>query len=242
MSSKYGLQRHTDSSLKSRQIEERQGVHYLLAQRASEKQEKEEPGPTRYPWIGLLWKYSACSHLIPYPPSPAVHGIMVNRHSPARRSSTMKVSASPSLSRGKYDYTGYSFAPFYLLSVSSSCNICVCCVSLCVRACLVPLRKACSACEKVQGSSWHALPDMIVILDLFADLAFHLGRFGLQLFIYFWLSWRTGEHNWRHLPQCRSDCLTYTDGKSRVTCPYGLRGSLWPTTWSVDRACLVQER
>jgi hypothetical protein len=38
MSSKYGLQRHTDSSLKSRQIEEREGVHYLLAQRASERE------------------------------------------------------------------------------------------------------------------------------------------------------------------------------------------------------------
>jgi hypothetical protein len=116
MSSKYGLQRHTGSSLKSRQIEEREGAHYLLVQWASEREaRKEEQGPTGYPWIGLLWKYSACSHFIPYPPSPAVQGIMVNRHSPARRSSTIKVSASPSLSRGKHN-TGYSFARFYLLS------------------------------------------------------------------------------------------------------------------------------
>jgi hypothetical protein len=37
----------------------------------------------------------------------------------------------------------------------------------------------------VKGSSWHALPDMIVILDLFGGLAFHLGRFGLHFFFGF---------------------------------------------------------
>lgn len=42
--------------------------------------------------------------------------------------------------------------------------------------------EACSACEKVQGSSCHALPDMIVVLDLFAGLAFHLARFELPFF------------------------------------------------------------
>jgi hypothetical protein len=97
MSSKYGLQRHTDSSLKSRQIEEREGVHYLLAQRASErarskKRRSQDLQGTR--GLASLWKYSARSHLIPYPPSPAVHGIMVNRHSPARRSSTIKAQFS----------------------------------------------------------------------------------------------------------------------------------------------------
>jgi hypothetical protein len=79
----------------------------------------------------------------------------------------------------------------------------------------------------VKGSSWHALPDMIVILDLFGGLAFHLGRFGLHFF--FWLSWRTGEHYWRHLPLCGLLKLTQ-HSKCAVMVPFGQQLGQWTVT------------
>uniref|UniRef100_J3MG53 Uncharacterized protein n=1 Tax=Oryza brachyantha TaxID=4533 RepID=J3MG53_ORYBR len=55
------------------------------------RQEKEEQGPTRYSWIGLLWKYFACLHLIPFPSQ------LFMMDSTAWRSSTIKARPSSPL-------------------------------------------------------------------------------------------------------------------------------------------------
>lgn len=76
-------------------------------ERAQEgRQEKEEQEHTMYSWIGLLWEYFACLHLIPFPSQ------LFMMDSTASRSSTIK---SPlfRLASSSHINTSYSLTPIY---------------------------------------------------------------------------------------------------------------------------------